>query len=102
MAGAPKDPSLRDKFATEFVAAHPQCCSIVKSEALGSSLLADLFGFKYFLVRVVYALSNEQIEQAPSDGNFYEVYVEVSSCGTAMHTHGQRLKEWPQDAGRLY
>ena len=96
MSGFPQDADSRDAYAGEYVVAHPECCTIAKSDALGSSVLADLFGFKVFLVRVAYELSKAQIEYAPEDGTYYESYVEVSPCGRSIHTFGQRLKELPK------
>jgi hypothetical protein len=101
LAGMPEDPALRDGYATEYVRAHPHCCSILRNDVLGSSIFADLLGFKYFLIHVVYELSKAQIEAAaPDDSKIYEAFVEVSSCGKAIHAHGVRLQEWPQDLVR--
>jgi hypothetical protein len=93
----PEDSALREDYAIEYVRAHPNCCSILRNEPLGSSIFADLLGFKYFLIQVVYELSKAQIEAAaPDDSKIYEAFVEVSPCGKAIHAHGVRLQEWPQ------
>jgi hypothetical protein len=101
LAGMPEDPALREEYAIEYVRAHPHCCSILRNDPLGSSIFADLLGFKYFLTQVVYELSKAQIEAAaPDDSKIYEAFVEVSSCGKAIRGHGLRLQEWPQDLVR--
>lgn len=85
LAGMPDDPALRDGYAIEYVRAHPHCCSILRNHVFGSSLFADLLAYKYFLVRVVYELSEVQVEAAPKDGKIYEALVEVTPCGKAIH-----------------
>ncbi len=100
MAAMPEDPSLRETHAADYVRVHPECCSILRSDPLGSSLFNDLLGFKYFLVRVVYELSKAQIDAAPQDGSFYEAYVGVTPCGRARRVAGMRLQQLPVRSGR--
>ena len=100
LEGMPDDPSLQAAYAAEFVAAHPDCCSIDRSSPFGSSVFADLFGFKLFLVRVQYRLSSAQVAAAPRDGQFYEALVEVTPCGRAGHSIGQRLEKLPESSTR--
>jgi hypothetical protein len=97
LAGMPEHPGLRDGYAIGYLRSHPHCCSILRNHVFGSSLFADLFGYKYFLVRVVYELSEFQVEAAPKDGKFYEAFVEVAPCGKVIRARGSRLEEWPPD-----
>ncbi len=76
-----------------FVKAHPGCCFISKDEALASGLFQNLIGFKSTWVRVAYTLQKAELDKAPKDGDFYEAFVEVTSCGTITRSIGQRLKE---------
>jgi hypothetical protein len=100
LEGMPDDPSKQAAYAAEFVATHPECCSIDRSSPFGSSVFGDLIGYKFFLIRVLYRLSSAQLAAAPRDGEYYEAFVAVTPCLKAGHSIGQRLERLPESSTR--
>lgn len=69
---------------------HPNCCSIPDYQP-ANSFLNILLGQKLHHVRVVYRMPQEEIDKNPRAGEFYEAFVETTSCGRTFHAIGTSI-----------
>jgi len=89
-------PSDVENPARSYLMSHPHCCFVTPSGAWGNSLFENAIGWRTTVVRIAFPMKLEQIEQAPNEGAFYELFLMMDSCGDALDFTGQRLKQMPE------
>ena len=77
---------LADSSAS-YLLKHMDCCSIPDFQPT-NSVLNVLLGYRIRYVRVVYRRHQAEIDQSPRAGEFYEAFVAVTPCGTALRATG--------------
>lgn len=84
-------PTNAENPARAYIEAHSGCCSVSREDPFDSSFLENLFGHKVAIVRVQFEMSRRYVDQAPSEGKFYDAYVKVGSCGGIYDVTGMRV-----------
>lgn len=78
---------------SEYLADKPDCCSYGDYMTTGIPPTLGVFGVKKYTIRLVYKQSASQIALAPNDGDFYEAFLEITSCGSVVRKTGQRIHQ---------
>jgi hypothetical protein len=86
-------PSNAQNPARAFLDAHPGCCYVTREDPRDASFLDNLSGSKIAMVRLTFEMTAKEVARAPSEGKFYDAYVQVGSCCrvvrvTGMIVHG--------------
>ena len=77
---------------SSYLMKHPNCCSIPDFQPTNSALNV-LLGYRIRYVRVVYRRPQDEINQSPGVGEFYEAFVAITPCGTPLHAIGTAQTE---------
>jgi hypothetical protein len=76
---------------SEYLTKMPSCCSYGDYMTTGIAPSLGIFGWKSYAIRLVYRQSAAQVALAPNDGDFYEAFMEITSCGHVIRKTGQRI-----------